>query len=146
LKNANRAGLWVRTVGNANLAARSQLIGFRPAQADREAILAELAVLDIQRDEFRTAAGSCGQRNSGNVTEASSTACWLPSEATIRHLAEDLSQDPDVLLAMAGKVSADLREAICKRPQLFAALIRDLKELPDHAILKIVREVRDGKW
>jgi HTH-type transcriptional regulator, competence development regulator len=69
-----------------------------------------------------------------------------PSEATICRLAADLEQDADVLLAMAGKVSADLREVICKRPQLFAALIRDLKRLPDHAILRIVREVRDGKW
>ena len=69
-----------------------------------------------------------------------------PSEATIRRLAQDLGQDADVLLALAGKVSADLREAICKRPQLFASLIRDLKELPDHALLRIVREVRDGNW
>lgn len=69
-----------------------------------------------------------------------------PGEAKIRLLAEDLSLDADVLLAMAGKVSADLREAICRRPQLFAALIRDLKDLPDHAILRVVREVRDGEW
>ncbi len=69
-----------------------------------------------------------------------------PSEATIRRLAKDLEEDPDVMLALAGKVSTDLREVICRRPQLFAALIRDLKELPDHAILRIVREVRDGNW
>jgi len=69
-----------------------------------------------------------------------------PSEATIRRLAEDLGQDADVLLAMAGKISADLKEVICRRPQLFAALIRDLREMPDHAILRVVREVRDGDW
>jgi transcriptional regulator with XRE-family HTH domain len=69
-----------------------------------------------------------------------------PSEATIRKLAADLALDADLLLAMAGKISADLREVICRRPQLFAALIRDLKELPDHALLRIVREVRDGNW
>lgn len=69
-----------------------------------------------------------------------------PGEAKIRLLAEDLSMDVDVLLAMAGKVSADLREAICRRPQLFATLIRNLKDLPDHAILRVVREVRDGDW
>jgi transcriptional regulator with XRE-family HTH domain len=69
-----------------------------------------------------------------------------PSEATVRRIAEDLREDPDVMLAMAGKVSADLREAICKRPQVFAALIRGLKEAPDYAVLRIVREVRDGKW
>ena len=43
-----------------------------------------------------------------------------PSEATIRRLAEELDEDPDVL--------------------------RQLKEMPDHAILRVVREVRDGNW
>ncbi|WP_367122986.1 helix-turn-helix domain-containing protein [Sulfurivirga sp.] len=69
-----------------------------------------------------------------------------PSEAKIRALAEELGEDPDVLLAMAGKVSSDLLEVIRKRPQLFAQLIRELKTLPDHAILRLVREVRDGDW
>lgn len=69
-----------------------------------------------------------------------------PSEATIVKLAEVIDVDPDVLLAMAGKVSSDLREAIRKRPQLFAELIRGLKDMPDHAVLRLVREVRDGDW
>ena len=51
-----------------------------------------------------------------------------------------------MLLAMAGKVSSDLQEVIRKRPALFAELIRALKEMPDHAVLRIVREVRDGEW
>jgi hypothetical protein len=29
---------------------------------------------------------------------------------------------------------------------LFAALIRELKDMPDHAVLRLVREVRDGEW
>ena len=69
-----------------------------------------------------------------------------PSEATTVKLAKELGEDPDVLLAMAGKVSSDLQEVIRKRPKLFADLIRQLKEAPDHAILKVVREVRDGDW
>lgn len=69
-----------------------------------------------------------------------------PSEATIVRLASDLEQDADVLLAMAGKVSADLREAIIKRPKVFADLIRQLKDAPDKALLRVVREVRDGDW
>ena len=47
---------------------------------------------------------------------------------------------------MAGKVSSDLQEIIRKRPELFAELIRQLKKAPDHAVLKVVREVRDGDW
>jgi len=69
-----------------------------------------------------------------------------PSEAKIRALAKELGEDADVLLAMAGKVSSDLQEIIRKRPQLFAELIRQLKSMPDHAILRIARDVRDGDW
>ena len=47
---------------------------------------------------------------------------------------------------MAGKVSSDLQEIIRKRPRLFADLIRQLKSEPDNALLRIVREVRDGDW
>jgi transcriptional regulator with XRE-family HTH domain len=69
-----------------------------------------------------------------------------PSEATLVRIAEELDVDPDALLALAGKVSADLRDAIRKRPQLFGELIRELKDMPDHAVLRLVREVRDGDW
>jgi len=69
-----------------------------------------------------------------------------PSEGTIIRLAGALQEDPDVLLALAGKVSADLREVIVKRPRLFADVIRQLKDAPDHALLRVVREVRDGNW
>ena len=69
-----------------------------------------------------------------------------PGEETIKKLAVELTLDPDVLLALAGKVSTDLQEIIRKRPQLFAELIRQLKEVEDHAILKVVREVSDGTW
>jgi len=69
-----------------------------------------------------------------------------PSEATIVKLAADLGEDPDMLLALAGKVSSDLQAIILRRPRQFADLIRHLKDAPDGAILKVVREVRDGKW
>ena len=69
-----------------------------------------------------------------------------PGEEKIRNLAEELGEDPDLLLAMAGKVSSDLLEVIRKRPKLFAQIIRELKEMPDYALLNIVREVKDGEW
>ena len=69
-----------------------------------------------------------------------------PSEATIIALARELDEDPDVLLALAGKVSKELQAIIRKRPKLFAQLIRQLKHMPDHAVLRLVREVRDGNW
>lgn len=69
-----------------------------------------------------------------------------PGEETITRLADEIGEDRDVLLAMAGKISADLREIILERPALFADLIRSVKTTPDHAVLKIVRDVRDGDW
>ena len=69
-----------------------------------------------------------------------------PGESVIRRLAIELGEDEDVLLALAGKVSADLLAIIRTRPQLFAQLLRQLENLPDHAVLRVVREVRDGEW
>ena len=68
------------------------------------------------------------------------------SEEKIVALANDLNEDPDILLAMAGKVSSDLQDVIRKRPKLFADLIRQLRTAPDRAVLRLVREVRDGEW
>ena len=67
-------------------------------------------------------------------------------EDKIKALANELNEDPDVLLALSGKVSQDIQEIIRKRPQIFAQLIRELKDMPDNAVLRIVREVRDGNW
>ena len=39
-----------------------------------------------------------------------------PSEPRIRALAEDLGEDPDILLALAGKVSGDLHTPWTYRP------------------------------
>lgn len=69
-----------------------------------------------------------------------------PSEETTRKLAHEIDVDSDMLLAMAGKVSSDLQDVIRRSPELFAELIRGLKEMPDHAVLRLVREVRDGEW
>jgi transcriptional regulator with XRE-family HTH domain len=68
------------------------------------------------------------------------------AEEKIYALARELNEDPDVLLALSGKVSQDIQEIIRKRPRIFAQLIRELKDMPDHAVLRLVREVRDGNW
>jgi uncharacterized protein (DUF2336 family) len=69
-----------------------------------------------------------------------------PGEITAIALGRELRLDPDLLLAMAGNVSSELQTIIRKRSKLFAELIRALKDQPDHAVLRIVREVRDGNW
>lgn len=69
-----------------------------------------------------------------------------PSEKTTLALARELGEDPDVMLALAGKVSTELQAIIRKHPKAFAELIRELNNTPEHAILRVVREVRDGDW
>ena len=69
-----------------------------------------------------------------------------PSEATTRRIARELGEDPDLLLAMTGKVATDLKEIILDRPRLFTDLIRGLRNAPDDEVLRITREVRDGDW
>ena len=69
-----------------------------------------------------------------------------PSEEAIVRIAKDLKLDTDVLLAMAGKLSSDLQQIIMQRPKLFGQLLRELKSQPDHAILRIAREIEDGEW
>jgi transcriptional regulator with XRE-family HTH domain len=69
-----------------------------------------------------------------------------PSEDVIRKLAQELGENPDILLALAGKVSKDLMDIIVQRPQLIGDLLRQIKEMPDRAILRVVREVKDGDW
>lgn len=69
-----------------------------------------------------------------------------PTEPRILLLASELKLDPNLLLAMAGRVSSELQAIILKRPQLFAEMLSTCKNLPDNAILTLVREVREGVW
>lgn len=69
-----------------------------------------------------------------------------PSEAVIERLAADLGEDADVLLALAGKLSSDLRETITRRPVLFAELIRNWGDLSDQELTKRLRKLRSGQW
>ena len=71
---------------------------------------------------------------------------FQPSEELIQDIAKQLNESEDVLLGLTGRASKSLQEIIAKRPKLLPDLIRQAKDAPDHAILKIIREVRDGKW
>lgn len=69
-----------------------------------------------------------------------------PSEALIYKISEEFGLDPNILLAMNGKVSQDLQNIILKNPVAFSQLLQSLKDSPEHAILRVIREVRDGEW
>ena len=69
-----------------------------------------------------------------------------PGEQTIRRLAEELGENPDALLALAGKVSSDLLEIIRERPTVVAELLRALRGLSAKRVSAISRQIRDGDW
>ena len=64
-----------------------------------------------------------------------------PSEETIIRWARILGEDPDFVLAKAGKVSAEVRKIIIEHPQLFADLLRKLRGLPENTLSQMVREI-----
>lgn len=68
------------------------------------------------------------------------------SEEVVVLLAKELREDPDVLLAMSGKLSPRFKAALMRRPKLFAELISAAEKLPDEALIRVVREVKDGDW
>src|SRR5579872_7055252 len=61
LNRADWARLRVRSVGYADLAARTLLVRLGPSQRHRQAILAEPAILNAQSDQFRTP--ECGSKS-----------------------------------------------------------------------------------
>ena len=64
-----------------------------------------------------------------------------PGEPKIIALATALGQDKDILLALAGKVSTDLQEAIRARPQLMADLIRAARDMPEKELSAVLNQM-----
>jgi transcriptional regulator with XRE-family HTH domain len=69
-----------------------------------------------------------------------------PGEQTIRRLAEELGENPDALLALAGKVSSDLLEIIRERPTVVAELLRAVRGMSAKRVSAVSRQIRDGDW
>ena len=69
-----------------------------------------------------------------------------PSEATISRLAQAVGLDRDELLALAGKLAADVQQAILRRPKVLAALVRQFAKVSDEAVQRVIlRARRTGK-
>ena len=90
----------------------------------------ELALADPRRYSLRQVAHRVGVEPS-YLSKVERGLEPPPGETTAIALACELQLDPDLLLAMAGKVSSELQTIIRKRPQLFADLIRALNEKED---------------
>ena len=67
-----------------------------------------------------------------------------PSESKIRALANELGEDVDALLALAGKVALDLQAAIRRRPLVLPRLIRVAKKLPDSTVQRMVQDAQSS--
>lgn len=80
------------------------------------------------------------------LSQVESDSVKPPSENMVKKLAGTLDEHPDVLLAIAGRVSDDLMRVIIRRPKLMGELLRQIDSAPDCATLRVIREVRDGKW
>lgn len=69
-----------------------------------------------------------------------------PGENTVRRIAEELGQDVDEVLALAGKVPADLVAIIHERPAAVAELLRSVKRVSSKRVSEISKQIREGKW
>ena len=71
------------------------------------------------------------------------------AEHVARHtnrLAGELGENPDALLALAGKVSSDLLAIIRARPTVVAELLRALRGLSAKRVSALSRQIRAGDW
>ncbi|NDV18900.1 helix-turn-helix domain-containing protein [Pseudodesulfovibrio sp. JC047] len=69
------------------------------------------------------------------------------SERTVKALAKELEEDPDLLMAMNGKISEEIRRAIFDVPELFPCFVRHIKSSPrpdaGQCELAVLRSLRD---
>jgi transcriptional regulator with XRE-family HTH domain len=69
-----------------------------------------------------------------------------PADPVVLALAEELGEDPDILMVIAGRLSDGLIATIQKHPFEFVEIIRRLKGAPKEHLDRVAREIRDGKW
>ena len=65
-----------------------------------------------------------------------------PTEEKVRAIAEALGQDPDELLALAGRVSSGLAEIIQRHPREMATFLRAANGLSAEAMQRLAEEAR----
>jgi len=68
-----------------------------------------------------------------------------PTEERVRTIAQALAQNTDELLALAGRVSSDLKDIIQRRPRRIASFLRTVNGLSDEAVQRIAEEVRSKR-
>ena len=68
-----------------------------------------------------------------------------PAEARVKEIARLLDQDPDELLALAGKVASDVSAIIRERPREMASFLRTVHGLGPDEIRRLEEQARRRK-
>src|SRR3954453_5315771 len=68
-----------------------------------------------------------------------------PAEARVKAIARLLDQDPDELLALAGKVASDVSDMIKERPREMASFLRTARGLGPEEIRRLEEQARRRK-
>src|SRR3954468_19817083 len=66
-----------------------------------------------------------------------------PAEARVKEIARLLEQDPDELLALAGKVASDLKEIIRNRPRETASFLRITSGLSGQELERLAKQAKE---
>ena len=68
-----------------------------------------------------------------------------PAEARVKEIARLLDQDPDELLALAGKVATDLEDIVRQRPKDMAVLLRTARTMKSADLRKLIQQAQRKK-
>ena len=68
-----------------------------------------------------------------------------PAEERVKEIARRLDQDPDELLALAGRVASDLGAIIRERPREMASFLRTVRGLGVEEIRHLEEQARKGR-
>ena len=68
-----------------------------------------------------------------------------PAEERVKEIARLLDQDPDELLALAGRVASDLGAIIRGRPREMASFLRTVRGLGPEEIRRLEEQARRGR-
>jgi HTH-type transcriptional regulator, competence development regulator len=63
-----------------------------------------------------------------------------PAEDRVKEIARRLEQDPDELLALAGKVASDLNEIIRRHPREMASFLRTARGLSSQELERLTKQ------
>ena len=67
-----------------------------------------------------------------------------PAEERVKEIARLLGQDPDELLALAGRVASDLGEIIRERPREMASFLRTVRGMGPEELRRLEEAARKG--